>query len=87
MTDSKLIILIDGHSLAYRSYFALERTGMRNSSNDPTWAVFGFFKAFFDLINKIKPDAIAVSFDVSKHTFRNDKFQSIKQTGLLCLMQ
>ncbi|MEW5821580.1 MAG: DNA polymerase I [Cyanobacteriota bacterium] len=78
MSRNKTIILIDGHSLAYRSYFALERTGMRNSNNEPTWAVFGFFKAFFDLISRIKPDAMAISFDVSKHTFRNDKYSEYK---------
>lgn len=78
MTKKKQVILIDGHSLAYRSYFALERTGMRNSQNEPTWAVYGFFKAFFDLINKQKPDAIAVSFDVSKHTFRNEMYTEYK---------
>ncbi|MGD9581341.1 MAG: 5'-3' exonuclease H3TH domain-containing protein, partial [Vampirovibrionia bacterium] len=78
MEQKKTIILIDGHSLAYRSYFALERTGMRNSNNEPTWAVFGFFKAFFDLISRIKPDAIAVSFDISKKTFRNEMFPEYK---------
>lgn len=78
MEQKKTIILIDGHSLAYRSYFALERTGMRNSNNEPTWAVFGFFKAFFDLIGRMKPDAIAVSFDISKKTFRNEMFPEYK---------
>lgn len=78
MIEKKTIILIDGHSLAYRSYFALERTGMRNSNNEPTWAVFGFFKAFFDLISRMKPDAIAVSFDISKKTFRNEMFPEYK---------
>lgn len=78
MSNDKVVILIDGHSLAYRSYFALERTGMRNSSNMPTWAVYGFFKAFFDLISKVKPDAIAVSFDVSRRTFRTEKYEDYK---------
>ena len=45
---SKTLILIDGHALAYRQFFALERTGMKNSDNQPTWAVYGFFKAIFD---------------------------------------
>jgi DNA polymerase-1 len=76
--EPKTIILIDGHSLAYRSYFALERTGMRNSNNIPTWGVYGFFKAIFDLISKRKPDAIAMSFDVSKKTFRNDMYKEYK---------
>ena len=48
--DKKTLILIDGHALAYRQFFALERTGMKNSENQPTWAVYGFFKAVFDLL-------------------------------------
>jgi DNA polymerase-1 len=43
---SKSLILIDGHALAYRSFFALERTGMKTSEGQPTWAVLGFSKLF-----------------------------------------
>lgn len=78
MSDKKTLVLIDGHALAYRQYFALERTGMKNSENQPTWAVYGFFKAIFDLLSKIKPDFIAVAFDVGRHTFRTDKFEEYK---------
>lgn len=49
MNDSKTLILIDGHALAFRQYYALERTNMRTSDGVPTWAVYGFFKAIFDL--------------------------------------
>ena len=78
MADKKTLVLIDGHALAYRQYFALERTGMKNSENEPTWAVYGFFKSVFDLLSKIKPDFIAVAFDVGRHTFRTDKFEEYK---------
>ena len=76
----KSFILIDGHALAYRYFFALERTGMKTSDNQPTWAVFGFFKALFDLLqnNTIKPDAIAVTFDVSRQTYRTEMFADYK---------
>ncbi|HIS89673.1 TPA: DNA polymerase I [Candidatus Avigastranaerophilus faecigallinarum] len=79
MSD-KSFILIDGHALAYRYFFALERTGMKTSDNQPTWAVFGFFKALFDLLqnDSIKPDAIAVTFDVSRHTYRTEMFADYK---------
>lgn len=76
--NTKNLILIDGHALAYRSFFALERTGMKTSDGQPTWAVYGFFKAFFDLLKKHHPDAIAVSFDCSRHTFRTDVFKEYK---------
>ena len=74
----KTLILIDGHALAYRQFFALERTGMKNSDNQPTWAVYGFFKAVFDLLLKIHPDYIAVAFDVGRRTFRTEKFEEYK---------
>lgn len=75
---SKSLILIDGHALAYRSFFALERTGMKTSDGQPTWAIYGFFKAFFDILKKHHPDAIAVSFDCSRHTFRSEVFKEYK---------
>ena len=76
----KTLILIDGHALAFRQYFALERTGMKTSDGTPTWAVYGFFKSIFDLLknNDIKPDAIAVAFDVGRQTFRVEKYHEYK---------
>ena len=74
----KTLVLIDGHALAFRQFFALERTAMKNSDNVPTWAVYGFFKAIFDLLQKIHPDSIAVTFDVSHHTFRTEMFEDYK---------
>ena len=74
----KTLVLIDGHALAFRQYFALERSAMKNSQNQPTWAVYGFFKSIFDLLKKIKPDSIAVTFDVSHHTFRTELYEAYK---------
>ncbi len=102
MTNSdakkKTLVLIDGHALAYRSYFALERTGMKTSDKQPTWAVFGFFKALFDLLKNpdVKFDSIGVAFDVSHKTFRTELYTDYKanreampdtlqsQMGLIC---
>ena len=80
MGKSKTLILIDGHALAFRQYYALERTGMKTSSGTPTWAVYGFFKAIFDLLkNKdLNADAIGVAFDVSHHTFRTESYEDYK---------
>lgn len=76
----KTLILIDGHALAFREYYALERTNMTTSDGTPTWAVYGFFKAIFDLLkNKdLKADAIAVAFDVSHKTFRTETYSDYK---------
>ncbi len=80
MEKQKTLILIDGHALAFRQFFALERTNMKTSEGVPTWAVFGFFKAIFDLLkNKnLHPDAICVAFDVSHQTFRVEKYSEYK---------
>ena len=81
---SKTLLLIDGHALAFRMFFALERTNMQTTEHTPTWAVYGFFKAIFDLLRQnnglegIKPDSIAVAFDVSRHTFRLEKYEGYK---------
>ena len=83
--DKKTLILIDGHALAFRMFFALERTNMQTTDHQPTWAIYGFFKAIFDLLSSsskggknIKPNSIAVAFDVSRHTFRLEKYENYK---------
>lgn len=80
MGEAKTLILIDGHALAFRQYFALERTNMQTKDGTPTWAVYGFFKAIFDLLKnqELSPDAIGVAFDVSHQTFRTEKYTEYK---------
>jgi len=80
MSKEKTLILIDGHALAFRQYFALERTNMKTSDGTPTWAVYGFFKAVFDLLKNedLKADAIAVAFDVGRKTFRLERYEGYK---------
>ena len=57
---------------------------MQTTEHTPTWAVYGFFKAIFDLLKQnnglgnIKPDSIAVAFDVSRKTFRLEKYEGYK---------
>jgi len=86
MEDKKTLILIDGHALAFRMFFALERTNMQTTDHIPTWAVYGFFKAVFDLLLdkklQLKPNSIAVAFDVSKATFRLEKYEAYKANRL-----
>lgn len=73
------LVLIDGHALAYRMYFALENTQMKSKvTGEPTWAVYGFINALFSLLQTTKPDAIAVSFDVGSDTFRKEMYSEYK---------
>lgn len=80
MGKSKTLILIDGHALAFRQYYALERTNMQTSDGIPTWGVYGFFKAIFDLLKnkELNADSIGVAFDVSHQTFRTEKYDEYK---------
>lgn len=76
----QVLLIIDGHALAYRYYFALERSGMKTADDRPVWAVFGFFKCIFDLLKatKVNPDLMAVTFDVGRHTYRVDMYPEYK---------
>jgi DNA polymerase-1 len=78
--EKKKLLLIDGHALAYRYYFALERSGMKTPDNRPIWAVYGFFKCIFDLLKETKanPDLIAVTFDVARETYRCEIYPEYK---------
>ena len=78
---SETLYLIDGHALAYRTYFALTGSGFSGTSRsgEPTAAVFGFTSVLLRLIEKESPDYLAVSFDVGK-TFRDEIFPEYKAT-------
>lgn len=62
MTERPLLYLIDGHALAYRQYFALERTQMATRAGEKTFAVQGFASVLLNLLEK-NPHYLAVSFD------------------------
>lgn len=72
------MVLIDGHSVAYRSYFAFIRNPLRNSSGRNTSAVFGFANTLRKILNELKPDSCAVVFDAPGRTFRHERFERYK---------
>lgn len=72
--DKPLILLVDGHSLAFRSYYAFARSrdgGLRTSTGIPTSVCFGFLKSLMDNLEAQKPDYAAITFDLSEPTFRH----------------
>jgi DNA polymerase-1 len=77
----KTLYLIDGHALAYRSYFAIVATGSRfqTRSGEPTAATFGFVNVLLSILEKEKPDYLAVAFDTGR-TFRSDEYPEYKAT-------
>ncbi len=78
MAQSNTLFLVDGSSLAFRSFFALMTTGMRNAEGIPSWAVHGYFASLFDLIEKHTPHSMAVCFDMKEPTFRHEAFEDYK---------
>ena len=70
------LVLIDGHALAYRAYFALPPT-LSTSKGELTNAVFGFTSMLLNVLRDEKPDYIAVAFDVGK-TFRHQEYKEYK---------
>ncbi len=64
-------LLLDGYSLAYRAWFALQDAGMQTSSGQQTQAVYGFVSMVTRLIDDFAPDGMAVAFDRHGPTFRD----------------
>ncbi|MGI9119974.1 MAG: DNA polymerase I [Acidimicrobiales bacterium] len=71
------LLLLDGHSLTYRAFFALP-TDMATASGQVTNAVFGFTSMLINLLRDHQPDAIAVAFDRPEPTFRHQAVPSYK---------
>lgn len=76
----KRLLLIDGHSMAYRAFYALPVDAFTTASGQHTNAVYGFSNMLMTLIKEEKPTHVAVAFDVSRKTFRTEKFPEYKAT-------
>ncbi|MDW7987192.1 MAG: DNA polymerase I [candidate division WOR-3 bacterium] len=78
-TKPSKVYLIDGHSLAYRSYFAFIRNPLRNSKGVNTSATFGFTNSLKKIFNIFSPKYLAVVFDAGKETFRHRLYEEYKK--------
>ena len=74
------LLLIDGHSSAFRAFYGLPLENFQTSSGEPTNAVFGFTRMLINLLRDEKPTHVAVAFDVSRQTFRQEKYADYKGT-------
>ncbi len=77
MSDKKLFLL-DGHALVYRAHYAFIARPLYNTKGLNTSAITGFVRTLWDLIIRQKPTHLAVSFDLSGKTFRNDLYPEYK---------
>ena len=74
------LLLLDGHSLAYRAFFALPVENFSTTTGQPTNAVYGFTAMLINVLRDEAPTHVAVAFDVGRHTFRTDAFPDYKAT-------
>lgn len=77
MTPPRLL-LIDGHSVAYRAFFALPVEKFVTATGQHTNAVFGFVSMLLNLLREEQPTHLAVAFDVSRHSFRTESYAEYK---------
>ena len=78
MKHPEHLLLVDGHSLAYRAFYALPLDNFSTSTGQPTNAVFGFTSMLINAIKDEKPTHLAIAFDVSRETFRREMFAEYK---------
>jgi DNA polymerase I len=74
------LLLLDGHSLAYRAFFALPVENFSTTTGQPTNAVYGFTSMLINVLRDEAPTHVGVAFDVGRHTFRTDTYPEYKGT-------
>ncbi|MBW4499167.1 MAG: DNA polymerase I [Scytonema hyalinum WJT4-NPBG1] len=80
-TTRPTFILVDGHSLAFRSYFAFAKGrdgGLRTKTGIPTNVCFGFLKSLLEVMATQQPQAMAIAFDLGLPTFRHEADDTYK---------
>ncbi|XRQ14165.1 DNA polymerase I [Actinomadura welshii] len=81
MTDRPRLLLLDGHSLAYRAFYALPVENFTTTSGQPTNVVYGFANMLANVLRDERPTHAAVAFDVSRTTLlRTEAFPEYKST-------
>src|SRR4051812_13943535 len=72
------LLLVDGHSLAYRAFFALPVENFSTTTGQVTNAVYGFTSMLINVLRDEAPTAVGVAFDVSRQTFRSETYAEYK---------
>jgi DNA polymerase-1 len=77
-TQRPVLLLLDGHSLAYRAFFALPAENFSTTTGQHTNAVYGFTSMLINVLRDESPTHLAVAFDVSRQTFRSEQYAEYK---------
>src|SRR6266571_3575770 len=72
------LLLLDGHSMAYRAFYALPVENFTTSGGQSTNAIYGFVSSLVNALRDEEPTHVAVAFDVSRRTFRSELFPEYK---------
>ncbi|TDE00189.1 DNA polymerase I [Jiangella asiatica] len=72
------LLLLDGHSLAYRAFYALKDANLVTTTGQHTEGVYGFTSMLINVLRDEQPSHVAVAFDVSRKTFRSERFPEYK---------
>lgn len=82
MSDNKkpTLMVIDGHSLAFRAFYALPVDSFQNREGQHTNAIHGFIAMLINLLQNEKPTHLAVAFDISRYSFRTREYPEYKGT-------
>jgi DNA polymerase-1 len=78
VTSQERLLLLDGHSLAYRAFFALPIENFSTTTGQPTNAVYGFTAMLINVLRDEKPTHVAVAFDRGEPTFRHEQYVEYK---------
>jgi len=74
------VLIIDGHSMAFRAFYALPPDNFVTATGQHTNAVYGFVSMLTRLLETERPTHVAVAFDVSRHSFRSEEYPEYKGT-------
>ncbi len=77
-SDRPRLLLLDGHSLAYRAFFALPVENFSTTTGQHTNAVYGFTSMLINVLRDERPTHVGVAFDVSRQTFRSEEYSDYK---------
>jgi DNA polymerase-1 len=80
VTDRPRLLLLDGHSMAYRAFHALPVENFSTTTGQPTNMIYGFASMLANMLRDERPTHVGVAFDVSRQTFRTDLFADYKAT-------
>lgn len=81
MAEAPMLLLVDGHSLAFRSFYAFAKGGeggLSTKEGVPTSVTYGFLKALLDNVKGLTPQGVVVAFDTAEPTFRHEADASYK---------